>query len=160
MLAIDVRETLVQRAHQFAYKVREIYRHAKEIVDRIDADNLELVRLSELQDSLWAQKTEIANWPFGSLTSLEVRQEVARQWPHVYATAADVQTQIQAANALFNSLTASISSTLTASDAVRQRVSNDPITGQRVFNKVPASDAAALRTAAQSVVAFMSGAAT
>lgn len=156
-LAVDEREAVSHRALQFVYKVREIARHAQEIVKRIDADNLELVRLSGLQDSLWAQRTEISNWPYGSLTSLEVRQMLASEWPHVFTDAADVQTQTQIGSALFDTLATTIQDVLAASDAQRKRIDNDPVTGQRIFNKVPANESVQLRTDAAAVVSHMSG---
>ena len=159
-IAIDPRESIDARAVQFSLKIREVARHAKEIVDRIDGVNgktLELPRLSDLQDSLYQQKNDIQTWPFGSLTSADVRGRVAEMWPSVYTNAADVLTQIQTANAMFNTLTASISSVLVASDLVRPRIDNDDTTGQQIVNSVPAGETAQLRIDAAAIVAFMVG---
>lgn len=156
-LVVNERESVAARALAFVFKCREIARHAQEIMDRIDADDVELVRLSALQGSLYQQKADIQNWPWGSLRDLAVRQRLAQEFPSTWATAADVNTETIAGAPLFDALTSAIEATLAASDAVRQRTSNDPVTGARVLNKVPAADCVALRAAAAAVRAHMPG---
>lgn len=108
-------------------------------------------RLHDLQGSLFDHKAFIQN---ENLVTAGSRAAIASAYPQ-YASAAEVTTDIQAANQAFNQLTAEIESVLGAIRSARQLIDNDPTTGQKIEYVIPDADMVALRALASTVLASL-----
>ena len=124
------------------------------LIDSIDTGQMKAVFLINQQHQLSNQKEYLQSWSFGSLTSLEVRAELAEQFS-AYAEAAEVQSEIQSGAALFDALSNEIETLLASKRANGQFVDADPVTGQESYMILASPDTDALRAQAVLVRDFI-----
>lgn len=153
----DLRATISQRAAQFALFVRELRVISSQIVAGIDAGPVRAIDLVNRQDSLTRVKTNFNSWPYGSLTTLPVRTEVAKQWPEFYADAAAVQSELAGLNTMFNNMASAIETSIAIARARGQLIDSNPATNLITYQTLTGADVSALRTAAAAVVAGIAG---
>jgi len=108
-------------------------------------------RLSDLQNSLFDHKAFIQT---ESLNTAESRAVIASTYP-AYANAAEVLSDIQAANGQFVQFTVEIEAVLALARAAGQLIDNDPATGAVIELEVPEANMIALRAFASTLQASL-----
>lgn len=157
MIQTDLRLTALARAQQFALFVRELRTIASALVAAIDAGPVLAFDLVNRQNSLTQIKSNFDNWPYGSLTSLPIRQEIAAQWPESYADAAAVQSELAGLNNMFTNLKNALEAAIAIARGRGQIVDSSSSTNLIVYQTLSGADVTALRSAAAAVVAGIAG---
>lgn len=124
--------------------IRDIARYTREPTVRVR-------RLHDWQGSLFDHKDEIQR---KSLANAASRAALAASEAQ-YANAAEVTTDIQALNGLFDQLTAAMERVLDPIRTAGQLVDNDTNTGQRVNPVIPAAALTEVRTIATTILASL-----
>lgn len=158
MIETDLRKTVFERTRQSVLFVRELKRIASDVVAFIDSGGISGKDLIILQNQLVQVRKNFTSWPYGSLTSLEVRQEMVRQMPGQYADAAAIQADFQQLNASFGDLVAALEAILTTARAAGQLIDSDSVTGLETSATLTSPDTDAVRATAITVRDSISGA--
>lgn len=153
------RRSTTGRAYQFLLFVREVKIKCNELISDVDLPvGITAKRVVEQQNALSQVKDSLQNWPFGSLTSLEVRQKLVDLVPASFPDEGSVQADTQAANIAFNNLSAEIEALLVVARAAGQLYNADPVTGLETQMLLSAPETDALRARAVTVRDSISGA--
>jgi len=155
----DIRRSIGERAKQFVLFVREARIIATQFRDELtNAGSIRAARVVQLQNALAQVKTNITNWPYGSLINAAVRTRVAQEYPDTYASAAAVQTDIQATNVLFNAFTTEMDALIALANGRGQLYSSDPVTNLETYQTLDAPDTDAALAAANALISGINGA--
>lgn len=148
MIQTELGTSVHQLVRQSVLFIRELKNIASHLVTRINTEALTAKDLIVCQNSLSQVRENFTNWPHGSLTSLNVRNEMVRQWPGVYVNAAALLSDFQAVNQAFNSLMAEVEALLVLVRAAGQLVDVNPVSGLETSPILTSPETDALRTEA------------